>query len=78
MPAWIQLQSTRPSQAPGPTVPRILGPPELDEGPHFSYAVQWFIFSVCVAIGWVLAVRRSVAARRRNDGAQPASADDPA
>ena len=35
------------------------GLPSLDEGPHLSYAFQWFIFSVCVAIGWVLAIRRS-------------------
>ena len=34
--------------------------PALDEGPHLSYAVQWFIFSVCVVVGWVLAVRRSL------------------
>lgn len=34
--------------------------PTLDEGPHLSYAIQWFTFSVCVVVGWVLAVRRSV------------------
>ncbi|MFZ9629668.1 MAG: SURF1 family protein [Ilumatobacteraceae bacterium] len=34
--------------------------PTLDEGPHLSYAVQWFIFSVCVIVGWVLAIRRSL------------------
>lgn len=33
--------------------------PSLDDGPHLSYAIQWFIFSICVVIGWVLAVRRS-------------------
>ncbi len=33
--------------------------PELTEGPHLSYAVQWFIFSAAVAVGWVLAVRHS-------------------
>lgn len=39
--------------------------PELSEGPHLSYAVQWLIFSVCVIVGWVFAVRRSVRSRRR-------------
>ena len=39
--------------------------PDLSEGPHLSYAVQWFIFSVCAAVGWVLAVRYSAAKRRR-------------
>ena len=39
--------------------------PDLGEGPHLSYAVQWFIFSVCAAVGWVLAIRHSAAKRRR-------------
>ena len=37
--------------------------PTLDEGPHLSYTIQWFIFSICVIVGWVLAVRRSMAMR---------------
>ncbi|MEP7047201.1 MAG: SURF1 family protein [Ilumatobacteraceae bacterium] len=37
--------------------------PTLDEGPHLSYTVQWFIFSVCAMVGWFLAVRRSLATR---------------
>jgi cytochrome oxidase assembly protein ShyY1 len=40
--------------------------PDLSEGPHLSYAVQWFIFSVCAAVGWVLAIRHSAAKRRRD------------
>jgi cytochrome oxidase assembly protein ShyY1 len=38
--------------------------PDLSEGSHLSYAVQWFIFSVCAAVGWVLAVRHSATKRR--------------
>ena len=37
--------------------------PTLDEGPHLSYTFQWFIFTACVIVGWVLAVRRSLATR---------------
>ena len=33
--------------------------PASSNGPHLSYAIQWLIFSVCVAIGWVLAVRKT-------------------
>lgn len=33
--------------------------PEASSGPHLSYTIQWFIFSVCVAVGWVFAVRKS-------------------
>ncbi|NDA77412.1 MAG: SURF1 family protein, partial [Actinobacteria bacterium] len=38
--------------------------PELSDGPHLSYAIQWLIFSAAVVIGWVLAVRWSVSRRR--------------
>jgi surfeit locus 1 family protein len=41
-----------------PTSPRRLPPPELSEGPHLSYAIQWFVFAgMAVAFG-VLVVRR--------------------
>jgi len=49
--------------------------PTLDDGPHFSYAVQWFIFAAAVLVGWVLAVRRSISLRRRD--ALTASAAEP-
>jgi cytochrome oxidase assembly protein ShyY1 len=39
--------------------------PDLSEGPHLGYAVQWFIFTIAVAAGWVLAVRKSQRTRRR-------------
>ena len=45
--------------------------PALDEGPHLSYAIQWFIFTVAVAAGWVLAVRRSVTDQRERNGGGP-------
>jgi cytochrome oxidase assembly protein ShyY1 len=38
-------------------------PPELGEGPHFSYAVQWFIFTAIAIIGYPLVLRRVVARR---------------
>jgi len=44
--------------------PAPIPPPELSEGPHLSYAVQWFIFSAAVVVGWVLAIRRSIRSRR--------------
>ncbi len=62
VPMYVELTSSEPVEA-GP-YPQPLTVPELGEGPHLSYAVQWFIFSVAVAAGWVLAVRKSVNARR--------------
>jgi cytochrome oxidase assembly protein ShyY1 len=38
--------------------------PDLSEGSHLSYAVQWLIFAAAAVAGWVLAVR--VSARRRS------------
>lgn len=39
--------------------------PELSDGPHLSYAIQWLIFAGAVIIGWMLAVRRSYVTRPR-------------
>ena len=54
---YVELTESDPPEPGGPLEP--VAEPSLDEGPHLSYAVQWFIFSALVAIGWFLAVRRS-------------------
>ncbi len=61
VPMYAELVSSTPAEN-GP-FPEPIEVPELDEGPHLSYAVQWFIFAVCVAVGWVLAVRHSLSSR---------------
>ena len=33
-------------------------PPDLGEGPHFGYAVQWFLFASVGAVGYPLLLRR--------------------
>jgi surfeit locus 1 family protein len=33
-----------------PRFPRRLDPPELDDGPHLSYAIQWFSFSIIALV----------------------------
>ncbi len=58
---YVELISSTPSDAAGITP---LALPDLDQGPHLSYALQWFIFSGCVVVGWILAVRRTARARR--------------
>ena len=63
-PVYLDLVDAIP--APGPNDPVPVPAPTLDEGPHLSYAAQWFIFATCVLIGWVLAVRRSIRSRRRD------------
>ncbi|MEM8618970.1 MAG: SURF1 family protein [Actinomycetota bacterium] len=61
-PVYLDLIESSPAVTDGDPAP--VPPPELDDGPHLSYAMQWFIFAVCVLIGWVLAVRRSIKTRR--------------
>jgi len=41
-----------------PRSPRRLDPPELSEGPHLSYAVQWFAFAAMTVAFGVLVVGR--------------------
>jgi surfeit locus 1 family protein len=61
LPAYIQLVASDPPEAaPADGAPALvpLGAPTPDEGPHLSYAVQWFIFSTIAAGGYVLLLRR--------------------
>ena len=41
-----------------------IAPPELSEGPHLSYAVQWFIFTAFAIAGIVFFVRSDLRSRR--------------
>jgi len=54
-PQWVQLTSpataTDPAPLPGPT---------LDNGPHWSYALQWFGFTAVITIGWIILCWRTV------------------
>ncbi len=63
---YLELLESAPGEPAGITPVAF---PELSEGPHLSYAVQWAIFSISVAVGWVLAVRKSI--RSRSGAAAP-------
>lgn len=62
VPMYVDLIESRPAEQPG--LPQPVAAPVLGEGNHLSYAAQWFIFSIAVGVGWVLAIRRSIATRR--------------
>jgi cytochrome oxidase assembly protein ShyY1 len=62
-PAFVQLTSQAP--APRNGLPKPLDPPDLGEGPHFSYAMQWFGFTLVGLIGWPLLIRREAQRRRK-------------
>jgi cytochrome oxidase assembly protein ShyY1 len=70
----VRLHDQVPAQASG--LPRRIPPPALDEGPHFSYAVQWFTFTAIGLIGWPLLLRKAARDRQRSAGGRqgPASA----
>ncbi len=62
VPMYVDLIESNPAEVGG--LPEPVAAPVLGERNHLSYAVQWFIFSTAVAVGWVLAVRRSIGVRR--------------
>jgi surfeit locus 1 family protein len=41
-----------------PRFPRRLDPPVLDDGPHLSYAIQWFAFAFIALVFAVIVVRQ--------------------
>lgn len=47
--------------------------PQLDEGPHFSYAVQWFLFTVIAVGGAALLVRGDLKDRRKRQARREAA-----
>jgi cytochrome oxidase assembly protein ShyY1 len=62
-PLAMQLEEQSPAQV--GDLPVVVPRPELDEGPHLSYAVQWFIFATIALVGFVVLARRE--ARDRDD-----------
>lgn len=58
-------------------VPVLLGLPEVESGPHLSYAIQWFSFGGIFLIGWlVLLIRATGEGPARSPG--PRGAGRPA
>ena len=50
-----------------PRFPRRLDPPVLDDGPHLSYAIQWFAFAIIALVFAGIVVRqKSVSGTRTN------------
>ena len=72
---WVQLTSSSPAQAGGE--PEVLPLPTLDEGPHLSYAIQWFIFSTIAVVGYPLILRRKARDGDRPDDVAPVEDVEP-
>jgi cytochrome oxidase assembly protein ShyY1 len=72
LPGFVQAQSSDPeepaiaSAASGaPDGPELLAlpAPELSEGPHLGYALQWFTFATIALVGYPIILRRLVIRR---------------
>ena len=53
-----------------PQYPIRLKTPELDEGPHLGYAIQWFSFAAIAIIGWLVLL---VSRRHKEAGSRRAT-----
>jgi cytochrome oxidase assembly protein ShyY1 len=71
MDGYIGLLEITPAQT-GDFVP--VATPTLDEGPHFWYAVQWFMFCGIALTGLVVFIRADIVARRKEKAAQRSDA----
>jgi surfeit locus 1 family protein len=56
LPLYIEMQ--RQSSGIAPADPRPVPKPELDNGPHLSYSIQWALFSLVGFIGYPIILRR--------------------
>lgn len=59
VPMWLHLIEESP--APQSQWPARVPLPEITEGPHLSYAVQWFFFSLVAIVAWIVVVRKRIA-----------------
>lgn len=76
LPFYLQLQEQEP--AVGDTDPQPMDPPELSEGPHLSYALQWAIFSSLTVIVYVLILRKKARDLERGDPDDDPAGEPPA
>jgi surfeit locus 1 family protein len=60
LPGLVQADESDP---PEPDQLEAVPAPDLDEGPHLGYAVQWFIFSTIAVVGYPIVLRRVIARR---------------
>lgn len=64
--AYLQLQAQEPAQRQRLPVP--VPPDDLSDGPHLSYAIQWFLFAAIGLVGWPLLIRRTARERASEVG----------
>jgi cytochrome oxidase assembly protein ShyY1 len=67
---YVELTKSSPKGTGEPEV--VPEPDHSGIGPHMAYAIQWWLFSAGVPIGWVVLVRRELRDRAAARDAEPA------
>lgn len=76
LPVAVQLETQDPPQQER-ALPLVLPRPATDEGPHLSYAVQWFLFAGVGVVGWPVLLHHTGREQRRPQRARSPSAGPP-
>ncbi len=61
LPVFVEMQPVPDAPL---TLPQPVPPPELDQGPHLGYAMQWFAFAVILVVGYVVFQQKTLEAQR--------------
>lgn len=61
--AYLEMTASRPDSMSSEI--RALPAPEVTEGAHRSYAIQWIFFEIMTVIGWIILVRNEVKEQRK-------------
>ena len=61
--AYVEMTASRPESRTSEI--RSLPAPEVTEGAHRSYAIQWIFFEIMTVIGWIILVRNEVKEQRK-------------
>ncbi|NUS14897.1 MAG: SURF1 family protein [Streptomyces sp.] len=76
---YLELVSTTPAPAKGQPTP-VPEPDHSSIGPHMAYAIQWWLFTAMVPVGWVVLLRRQraeILEERAKRSADPEEPHDP-
>jgi cytochrome oxidase assembly protein ShyY1 len=61
--AYVEMTASEPESLTSEI--RTLPAPEVTEGAHRSYAIQWIFFEIMTVIGWIILVRNEVKEQRK-------------
>jgi cytochrome oxidase assembly protein ShyY1 len=73
---YLELATQRPPTT-GDELTTLPPPDDLDEGPHFAYAIQWYMFACGFLIGYVILARRRAREGTETGDPGPAGPDGP-